>query len=124
MTSYERKGVSICKEQAKEEKKCRLVEEKHIKCQQYRALLGPRIVRATARIRETHEPWRTIRRQPLGLSAVSHQLSIVEADSQEVLDMNQRFPEKFLSYGNNDDLEVLFSGVNSSGHGIREIRIT
>ena len=45
MTHYDRKGLSICKEQANEEKKFRPVEEKHMKCQQYRERLVPRIAR-------------------------------------------------------------------------------
>ena len=54
--------------------------------------------------------WRTVRRQPLGLSAVSHE-SVVKVDNP-VVDGNQRFSEKFLDFENSD--EVLFSGVNEA----------
>ena len=125
MTGYDQKGIRICKERAREEKKCRLVDQKHekkrrilddkhIKYQQYLAQLALRRSEESTRSAENtpceSNEWRTVRRHPLGLSAVSHE-RVVTADDP-VVNGNQHFSEKFLDFENSD--EVLFSGVNKA----------
>ena len=109
MTDYDQKGVRIYKERAREEKKCRLVDQKHekkrrilddkhMKYQQYLAQLALRRSEESTRSAEKCESneWRTVRRHPLGLSAESQE-KVVTADDP-VVNESQHFSEKFLDF--------------------------
>ena len=113
MTEYDRKGIHVGKEQAKEVKKCRLrnqkneikrrsMDDRHMKYQQYleRLALTP------------NEPnvWHTVCRQPLRLSAVSRERVMAPVNAQ--VNGNQHFSEEFLNFENSE--EVLLSSVNEA----------
>jgi hypothetical protein len=113
MTEYERKGIHVGKEQAKEVKRCMLrnqkdevkrrsMDDRHMKYQQYleRLALTP------------NEPnvWHTVCRQPLRLSAVSRESVMAPVNAQ--VNGNQHFSEEFLNFENSE--EVLFSSVNEA----------
>ena len=82
MTEYDLKSIQVDKEHAKEVKKCRLrnqkneikrriVDDKHMKYQQY--LKRSALRRSTENTPGKSNEWHTVRRQPLGLSAVSRE---------------------------------------------------
>ena len=78
-----------------------VMDERHMKYQQYLERLALR--RGTDNPPDKTNEWHTVRRKPLGLSAVSHERVVASADSgvkgtQEC--GNQRFSEEFLSFEN------------------------
>ena len=90
MTEYDLKSIQVGKEHAKEVKKCRLrdqkneikcrsVDDRHMKYQQYLERLALR--RSTDNTPGKSNEWHTVRRKPLGLSAVSHERVVTSADS-------------------------------------------
>ena len=119
MTEYDQKGIHICKERAKEEKKCRLVDQKneikrrivddkHMKYQQYLEKLALR--RSTENTPGESSEWHTVRQHSVGLSAVRHERVLTSVDP--VVNGNQHFSEKFVDFENSE--EVLFSSVNEA----------
>ena len=123
MTEYDRKGLQIDKDRAKEVKKCTVrnqkdeikrkrVIERHMQYQQYleRVALTP----DESTPDESNE-WHTVRRQPLGLSAVSHDRVVSPVDLGMIgaqVNGNQYFSEEFLNFENGE--EVLFNSVNEA----------
>ena len=113
MTEYDRKGIHVGKEQAKEVKRCMLrnqkdevkrrsMDDRLMKYQQYleRLALTP------------SEPnvWHTVCRQPLRLSSVSRKSIVAPVNAQ--VNGNQHFSEEFLNFENSE--EVLLSSVNEA----------
>ena len=90
MTAYDLKSIRVDKEHAKEVKKCRLrnqknvikcrsVDERHMKYQQY--LERSALRRGADNTPDKTNEWHTVRRKPLGLSAVIHERVGASADS-------------------------------------------
>ena len=119
MTEYDRKGIHVGKEQAKEVKKCRLrdqkneikrrsMDDRHMKYLKY--LERSALRRSTDSTPDKPNEWHTVRRQALGLSAVSRERVVTPVDLE--VDGNQHFSEEFLNFENSE--EVLFSSVNEA----------
>ena len=97
----------------KNEIKLRIVDDKHMKCQQYLEKLALR--RSTENTPGESNEWHTVRRQPLGLSAVSREKVVTSVDSGvngTQVNGNQHFSEEFLNFENSE--EVLFSSLNEA----------
>ena len=122
MTEYDLKSRRVDKEHAKGLKKCRLrylkdeikckrMEDRHMKYEQYREQLA-----LSRSANNTHDDeWHTVRQKTLGLSAVSPKRVLTSADSRgksTQVNGNRHFSEEFLNFGNRE--EALFSSVNEA----------
>ena len=124
MTEYDLKSSRVDKEHAKEVKKCRLrylkdeikckrMEDRHMKYEQYREQLA--LSRSADNTHDKLDEWHTVRQKTLGLSAVSPKRVLTSADSRgkgTQVNGNRHFSEEFLNFGNRE--EALFSSVNEA----------
>ena len=97
----------------KNEKKRRIVDDKHMKYLQY--LERSALRRSADNTPGKTNEWHTVRRKPLGLSAVSRERVVTPVDSGvngTQVNGNQHFSEEFLNFENSE--EVLFSSVNEA----------